>query len=188
MVIKTLFTRLGFCYVAVILFVAQSGVITAIHAVKCCQGEESRLAGQDQRGYGNCERLPGPPGSAEVARSINCLWSPGKITTETVAGLIQGGELDTLAPNCVLIWTTAGCGFCNKMPPVIEQLKNEGYTVYVFEYARHRNTASQLGVTQFPTSIIFESHKEVKRIVGATSAEEIKKYLKHDQPDTPNIW
>ncbi len=188
MVTKRLFTQLGFCYVATVLFMAQGSIITAINTVKYCQGQENCLARQNYRGDGDCKRIPGPPGSAQTARSIDYLWSRGEISATAIAKMIARDEIQNLAPNCALVWTSSWCGACKKMPPIVAQLKKEGYTVYNFDLEEHDTSAKLLKVEKVPTIIIFEQRKEVKRFIGVTSAEEIKKYLKHDNTISPNLW
>ncbi len=186
--VKKLFTRVGFLYVAIVLLMAQSGIITAINLTKPGQRQENNLARQNQSSNRDCERLPGPPGSAEVARSIDYLWSSGEVTSKALAMMLRGDDFAGLKANCMVVWSTSGCGACDKMAPISAQLQKEGYSVYIFKYAEHLSTAKKLKITSFPTIIILEKHIEIKRFVGVTSLEEIKKYLKHDNPDANNIW
>lgn len=64
------------------------------------------------------------------------------------------------------------------MKPVIENLKKSGYAILLIDSDKNKNKFSEYGVDQMPTFIIYESQKEVKRLVGVVSVEEILRYLK----------
>ncbi len=64
----------------------------------------------------------------------------------------------------------------------MEQLRKEGYIVYIFtldkkEY-RDLDLDSKFQVGSYPTFILFDKRKEVKRVIGLTTAEWFRKNLK----------
>jgi len=74
----------------------------------------------------------------------------------------------------------AGCGPCQMMGPIIEELAEEvkdKYKVGKLNVDENRETASKYGVMSIPTLILFKNGKEVKQFVGVQSKETLKEEL-----------
>lgn len=70
------------------------------------------------------------------------------------------------------------CGPCNMMTPIIEELASDlqgKAKVGKINVDENQDLAIKYGVMSIPTLIIFKEGKEVKRIVGVRSKEELKK-------------
>jgi len=87
--------------------------------------------------------------------------------------------------NYVLLFTAKWCRACPRMKLVAEQLRQEGYIVYVVDFDDIGDRIAPLKITHLPTTLVFDDGKETKRFVGVASIEDIKDGLKKksEQPD-----
>ncbi|KPK55011.1 MAG: hypothetical protein AMS22_05065 [Thiotrichales bacterium SG8_50] len=85
------------------------------------------------------------------------------------------------APNCLVLWTSKWCASCKKMEPIVEALRKEGYTVYVYDYDKSRKLARKMGVRTLPTAVIYQDEEEVTRHVGVVTKEELLKTLRKNK-------
>lgn len=72
------------------------------------------------------------------------------------------------------------CGPCKRIAPVIEELAGEMQgkaTIAKLDVEQAQSTTSSLQVMSIPTIILFKNGKEVKRIVGLTDKETLKKMI-----------
>jgi len=72
------------------------------------------------------------------------------------------------------------CGPCRMLAPIFEELSKEVKNVNFFKLNVDENSdvAQQYEVQGIPTLILFQNGKEIKRIVGVKSKEELKQDLK----------
>ena len=72
------------------------------------------------------------------------------------------------------------CGPCRIISPIVDELSNEIKDVKFVKLNvdESPDIASQYEVMGIPTLIMFKDGKEIRRIVGLRSKEEIKKELK----------
>jgi thioredoxin 1 len=110
------------------------------------------------------------------------------ISGETVAAIVQEDRTKNFLPNCMILWTAEWCSSCKNMYPVVESLREDGYTVYVLDYDENRALGRKTGVKSLPTSIIWEDKEEVKRHVGVVSEEKILETLKKNEEPEYEIW
>ena len=73
--------------------------------------------------------------------------------------------------NYVVMVSAKWCPPCQRMYPIMEELKKEGYIVYIFDVtkAEYRGYAKSYKVNFFPTFIIFDRGKIVNRTIGTTN-------------------
>lgn len=72
------------------------------------------------------------------------------------------------------------CGPCKRIAPVIEELAGEMQgtaTIAKLDVEQAQSTTASLQVMSIPTIILFKNGKEVKRIVGLTDKETLKKMI-----------
>jgi thioredoxin 1 len=70
------------------------------------------------------------------------------------------------------------CGPCQQVGPVLEQMKDEGYTnIYDVNTDADQESAIKYGIRSVPTIIVFENGVEVKREMGAKSKSQIVELL-----------
>jgi thioredoxin 1 len=76
------------------------------------------------------------------------------------------------------------CGPCKFMNPIIEELEKEmagKVTIEKIDVDEHQDIAAKYGVMSIPTYIVEKDGKEVERIIGATSKENLTKAIsKHE--------
>ena len=72
------------------------------------------------------------------------------------------------------------CGPCQMMAPILHELETEMPDVQIgkVNVDEQMDLARQFRVVSIPTLIIFKNGKEVQRMVGVTSKEELKDALK----------
>jgi len=78
----------------------------------------------------------------------------------------------------VLAFTSAWCGPCARMKPVLEALESEGVTVRRIDYDKQRSLALVHKVTTLPTTIVIKEGVEVARRVGVMPLDDARAMLK----------
>ena len=79
-------------------------------------------------------------------------------------------------PVLVDFWAT-WCGPCRRQAPIVEELAEEGYAVGKVDVDAQPALAQQYRIMSIPTLLVFKGGQEVKRFVGLTSKEVLKKSL-----------
>ncbi|MBP3766256.1 MAG: thioredoxin [Bacilli bacterium] len=69
------------------------------------------------------------------------------------------------------------CGPCRMLTPIMDEIKNEGYNVYKVNVDDNHELAKKYGVMSIPCVIYFKDGKEINKIIGFTSKNEILKML-----------
>lgn len=87
--------------------------------------------------------------------------------------------------NYVVLITAKWCRACPRMKGVAEQLRKDGYLVYVVDFDEAGDKIAPLKITHLPTTLVFDEGKETKRFVGVAGIDDIKDGLKKksEQPD-----
>jgi len=182
---------LGVSYVTFALVMATGGSIDTINRASIVEGPKDCGARENRGNDVHCERLPGlTEGTENPADRMRHGWLPLQakaaqtISGEMTATIVQEDRTKNFLPNCMILWTVEWCGSCKKMKSVVEELREEGYTVYVLDYDENKELAKKMGIKSLPTSVIWEDKKEVKRHVGIVKVDKIKKTLKKNEgPD-----
>jgi thiol-disulfide isomerase/thioredoxin len=84
----------------------------------------------------------------------------------------------------VVLFTTAGCEPCEKQKTTMAALKKAGFLVFIADDPR---AAEHYGVKQFPTILLMDDRKEVKRWKGITPYSELSKMLKVEPKPKPKV-
>ena len=63
------------------------------------------------------------------------------------------------------------------MAPIVDELKQEGYTVINLDGGAHTEWVKELTAAAFPTFIVYKNGIESKRFTGFCSKEDLKKLL-----------
>lgn len=83
-------------------------------------------------------------------------------------------KADVRASEAVLVeFTSANCGPCQAMQPVVRQLTAAGVAVRTVDVDREPDLARRYGVRQTPTFLVVAGGKERSRLVGAHSVEQL---------------
>ena len=65
------------------------------------------------------------------------------------------------------------CGPCKQFKPIMEELSNEGYNIEFIDGDENKEVAIEYNIRSIPTTIIEEEGKEINRLVGVKSKEEM---------------
>ena len=65
------------------------------------------------------------------------------------------------------------CGPCKQFKPIMEELSNEGYNIEFIDGDEDRDLAIEYNIRSIPTTVIEQDGKEVNRLVGVKSKEEM---------------
>ena len=69
------------------------------------------------------------------------------------------------------------CGPCKIYKPTIQELKDEGVNVSIYDIEKDKEQASEKGIMSIPVTIIYEGMKEITRLTGVQSKENLKYWL-----------
>ncbi len=72
------------------------------------------------------------------------------------------------------------CGPCRTLAPVLEKVAQEviGKAVVAkIDIDNEQKTAAQFQITSVPTMILFKNGKEVGRLIGLRTADDVKKFI-----------
>ena len=65
------------------------------------------------------------------------------------------------------------CGPCKQFKPIMQELSNEGYNIEFIDGDENRDLAIKYNIRSIPTTVIEEEGKEINRLLGVKSKEEI---------------
>lgn len=65
------------------------------------------------------------------------------------------------------------CGPCKSLTTILEELSDEGFDVYTVNIDHDSELTAKYGVRGVPTTIIFKDGKEVERLVGLKTKDEL---------------
>lgn len=95
--------------------------------------------------------------------------------------------------NYVVMISASWCGPCKKMYPEMKKLREKGYIIYIFDTTKKEfeDYAALYAINAYPTFIVYDKGKEVRRSVGVTNKSWFKKHLKlkknqKDEKKEPN--
>jgi len=70
-------------------------------------------------------------------------------------------------------FTATWCGPCKVFKPVMNEIKNEGYSVQFIDVDENQALMQQLNVRAVPTTIIEENGVEVDRFMGSLPKNQV---------------
>ncbi|MEC7557790.1 MAG: trypsin-like peptidase domain-containing protein [Planctomycetota bacterium] len=130
--------------------------------------------------------------AAICSLSAHC-WSrtAGSVVHLSMVVLLVGGGLAPTVGESgeVLEFSGPGCLACQRMSPLVEKLKRQGYPIRVLDIRRAPRLARQLDIKLLPTFVLIESGRAVKKIVGVTSESQLRSLVEsarassNTQPD-----
>jgi thiol-disulfide isomerase/thioredoxin len=81
----------------------------------------------------------------------------------------------------VFYFTADWCGPCKKVRPIVEDLKKEGFQFQMIDADYEQLLVKRFEVKSVPTFILFENKKEINRITGAQTREDLIKFINHEK-------
>ena len=83
----------------------------------------------------------------------------------------------TIPKNALLYFSASWCRPCQRMKPIIEDLKSEGHNIQKVDVEEETLMAQYFEVTSIPTFVLIIEGKEEERIVGAAHEDKLKSLL-----------
>jgi hypothetical protein len=80
--------------------------------------------------------------------------------------------------NYAAVFASKNCRFCPQMWSKVKKLRKDGYIVFYVDTDKYPGIFKDMKLRVWPTTLVFEDHKEKARFEGVTSAEKIAKPLK----------
>ena len=77
----------------------------------------------------------------------------------------------------VFYFTAEWCGPCKKTRPIVEEMKREGFEFQVIDADYEQLLVKRFEIKSVPTFILFENEKEVNRMTGAKTREELQSFI-----------
>ena len=65
------------------------------------------------------------------------------------------------------------CGPCKQFKPIMQELSNEGYNIEFIDGDENKEVAIEYNIRSIPTTVIELDGKEINRLVGVRSKEEM---------------
>lgn len=78
------------------------------------------------------------------------------------------------AETVLLDFSSASCGPCQQMRPIVHQLAAAGYNVREVSIDREPQLAARFGITQVPTFIVMVDEREAARLTGTTTLAQLR--------------
>jgi thioredoxin 1 len=79
----------------------------------------------------------------------------------------------------VLYFTADWCNPCKKVKPIVEEINKDSVTKFqLIDVDLEMELAKKFEIRSVPTFILLESGKEIKRITGAQTREQLKSFIK----------
>lgn len=85
----------------------------------------------------------------------------------------------------VLDFTATWCGPCQQMAPTVSRLERAGYPIRTVDVDRNRALAERFGITSIPAFVLVVDGKEVTRLVGAVSEQQLLTLFSQIPSDPP---
>ena len=81
----------------------------------------------------------------------------------------------------VFYFTADWCKPCKKVKPVVEAMKKEGFEFQMIDADYEQILVEKFKVKSIPTFILLEDGRELDRITGAKTKEELERFIKNEQ-------
>jgi len=103
------------------------------------------------------------------------------VTTRTFLFLLIAGttcgSLASGAESVLLQFSSASCGPCQQMRPVMQRLQAAGYPIRKIDINQDPRTAQRFQVTRVPTFIVVVNDRETARLRGSTSYGQLEEMM-----------
>lgn len=79
----------------------------------------------------------------------------------------------------VFYFTADWCNPCKKVKPIVEEMKREGSNFQMIDVDYEQELVKQFEIKSVPTFILLEDGKEINRIIGAKTREELENFINY---------
>jgi thioredoxin-like negative regulator of GroEL len=80
----------------------------------------------------------------------------------------------------VLYFTADWCQPCKKVKPIIEDMKKEGFEFQMIDADYEQLLVKRFEIKSIPTFILIEDGKEINRITGAKTRQELEEFIANE--------
>jgi thioredoxin-like negative regulator of GroEL len=87
----------------------------------------------------------------------------------------------------VFYFTADWCQPCKKVKPVVEDMKKEGFQFQMVDADYEQLLVKRFEVMSIPTFILLEDGKEINRITGAKTREELENFINYEKTIQENL-
>jgi thioredoxin-like negative regulator of GroEL len=87
----------------------------------------------------------------------------------------------------VFYFTADWCQPCKKVKPVVEDMKKEGFQFQMVDADYEQLLVKRFEVRSIPTFILLEDGKEINRITGAKTREELENFINYEKTIQENL-
>jgi len=77
----------------------------------------------------------------------------------------------------VFYFTAEWCGPCKTTKPIVEEMKKEGFEFQIIDADYEQLLVKRFQVKSVPTFILFENEKEIDRITGAQTRQQLENFI-----------
>jgi thioredoxin-like negative regulator of GroEL len=87
----------------------------------------------------------------------------------------------------VFYFTADWCQPCKKVKPIVEDMKKEGFQFQMVDADYEQLLVKRFEVRSIPTFILLEDGKEINRITGAKTREELENFINYEKTIQENL-
>jgi thioredoxin-like negative regulator of GroEL len=80
----------------------------------------------------------------------------------------------------VFYFTADWCQPCKKVKPVVEDMKKEGFEFQMIDADYEQLLVKRFEIKSIPTFILIEDGKEINRITGAKTRQELEEFIANE--------
>jgi thioredoxin-like negative regulator of GroEL len=80
----------------------------------------------------------------------------------------------------VFYFTADWCQPCKKVKPIIEDMKKEGFEFQMIDADYEQLLVKRFEIKSIPTFILIEDGKEINRITGAKTKQELEEFISNE--------
>ena len=80
----------------------------------------------------------------------------------------------------VFYFTADWCQPCQKVKPIVEEMKKEGFEFQRIDADYEQLLVKQFQVKSIPTFILLENGEELNRITGAQTKNQLEEFIKNE--------
>jgi thioredoxin-like negative regulator of GroEL len=80
----------------------------------------------------------------------------------------------------VFYFTADWCQPCKKVKPIVEDMKKEGFEFQMIDADYEQLLVKRFEIKSIPTFILIEDGKEINRITGAKTRQELEEFIANE--------
>jgi thioredoxin-like negative regulator of GroEL len=80
----------------------------------------------------------------------------------------------------VFYFTADWCQPCKKVKPIVEDMKKEGFEFQMIDADYEQLLVKRFEIKSIPTFILMEDGKEINRITGAKTKQELEEFIANE--------